>query len=56
MPFEEFYQIKVGDVIKLDQDTQKDLTLMIGKVPKYKGRPMMNGRKYVFSITEPIQQ
>lgn len=56
MAFEEFYQIKVGDVIKLDQDTQKDLTLLIGNVPKYKGRPMMNGRKYVFSVTDPIQQ
>ncbi|MBI1333398.1 MAG: flagellar motor switch protein FliM [Armatimonadetes bacterium] len=56
MAFEDFYQIKVGDVIKLDQDTQKDLTLLIGNVAKYKGRPMMNGRKYVFSITEPIQQ
>jgi len=55
MAFEDFYQIKVGDVIKLDQDTQKDLTLLIGNVPKYKGRPMMNGRKYVFSITDPIQ-
>ena len=55
MKFEDFYQIKVGDVIKLDQDTQKDLTLLIGNVPKYKGRPMMNGRKYVFSITDPIQ-
>ena len=56
MAFEDFYQIKVGDVIKLDQDTQKDLTLLIGNVPKYKGRPMMNGRKYVFSVTDPIQQ
>jgi flagellar motor switch protein FliM len=55
MPFEDFYQIKVGDVIKLDQDTQKDLTLLIGNVPKYKGRPVMNGRKYAFSITNPIQ-
>ena len=56
MAFEDFYQVKVGDVIKLDQDTQKDLTLLIGNVPKYHGRPMMNGRKYVFSITDPIQQ
>jgi flagellar motor switch protein FliM len=56
MAFEDFYQIKIGDVIKLDQDTQKDLTLLIGNVPKYKGRPMMNGRKYVFSVTDPIQQ
>lgn len=56
MPFEEFYQLKLGDVIKLDQDTNKDLTLLIGNMPKYKGRPMMNGRKYVFSITRPLQQ
>ncbi len=56
MAFEDFYHVKVGDVIKLDQDTQKDLTLLIGNVPKYKGRPMMNGRKYVFSITDSIQQ
>lgn len=56
MPFEEFYQLKLGDVIKLDQDTNKDLTLLVGNVPKYKGRPMMNGRKYVFSVTKPLQQ
>jgi flagellar motor switch protein FliM len=55
MAFEDFYQIKVGDVIKLEQDTQKDLTLLIGNVPKFKGRPMMNGRKYVFSISDQIQ-
>ena len=56
VPFEEFLEVKVGDVIKLDQMTEKDLTFMIANVPKFKGRPMMNGKRYVFSITEPIQQ
>ncbi len=56
VPFEEFLNVKVGDVIRLDQMTEKDLTFMIMNVPKFKGRPMMNGKRYVFSITEPIQQ
>jgi flagellar motor switch protein FliM len=56
IPFEEFYQMRPGDVIRLDQQTSKDLTLLIGNVPKFKGRPMMNGKRYVFSITEPIEQ
>jgi len=55
LPFEEFYQIKPGDVIRLDQQTAKDLVLMIGNVPKFRGRPMMSGKRYVFSITEPIE-
>lgn len=56
VPFEEFLEVKVGDVIKLDQMTEKDLTFMVANVPKFKGRPMMNGKRYVFSITEPILQ
>jgi flagellar motor switch protein FliM len=52
---EEFLNVKPGDVIRLDQMTDKDLTFVVGKVPKYKGRPMMNGKRYVFSITEPIR-
>lgn len=56
IPFEQFLNVKPGDVIRLDQMTEKDLTFLVGKVPKFKGRPMMNGHRYVFSITETIQQ
>jgi flagellar motor switch protein FliM len=55
MTFDQLYGLKIGDVVRLDQMTEKDLTFMIGNVPKFKGRPMMNGNRYVFSITEPIE-
>jgi len=52
----EFLSLHPGDVIRLNRRTDEDLTLMVGNVPKFEGKPAMNGKQVVFSVTEAIQE
>ena len=52
----QFNALKPGDMIRLDQSTADDLTLLVGNRPKLLGRPEMSGRKVVFTITNPIPE
>lgn len=51
----EFVSLQPGDIIRLDQRTDADLTLLLGNVPKYGGRPALKGRKLVFSVSDPLE-
>jgi flagellar motor switch protein FliM len=51
----EFMALNPGDIIRLDQQTDHDLTLLIGNVPKYGGKPALRGKKLVFSVSEPLE-
>ncbi len=51
---DEFQNLKAGDVLRLDQKTQDDLTFLVGDVPKFYGKPALQGKKLVFSVTDAI--
>jgi len=52
----DFLSLQPGDIIKLSRKTDEDLTLMVGNVPKFEGKPAMNGKQVVFSVTDTIQE
>ncbi|MER3495450.1 MAG: flagellar motor switch protein FliM, partial [Armatimonadota bacterium] len=52
----EFGELKPGDILRLERRTDDDLELLVGDIPKYGGRPVMSGKRVLFSITEPISQ
>lgn len=51
----DFLSLQPGDILKLDRKTAEDLKFLVGKKEKFKGKPAMSGKKYVFSITEGIE-
>ena len=53
---QDFLHLQKGDIVKLDQQTARDLQFLVGDIPKYLGRPALQGRKVVFSVTDPIQE
>jgi flagellar motor switch protein FliM len=53
---QDFLALQAGDVIRLDQRTADDITMSVGNVPKFMGRTMLQGKKYVFSVTEHITE
>ncbi|MCX7799589.1 MAG: flagellar motor switch protein FliM [Fimbriimonadales bacterium] len=50
-----FLALKVGDVIRLERETEEDLTLLVGNVPKFQGKPALQGKKLVFTVSQPIE-
>jgi flagellar motor switch protein FliM len=52
----DFLALRPGDVLRLDQKTENDLSLLIGNVPKYEGKPALQGKKLVFSVTDAITE
>lgn len=55
LPFADFLQLKAGDVLRLNQSTAKDLKMLVQGVPKYEGKPALNGKRLVFAISNPIE-
>jgi flagellar motor switch protein FliM len=53
--FEELMRLKEGDVIRLTRRSVDDLELLVGEVPKFRGKPAVRGRKLVFAVTDPIE-
>jgi flagellar motor switch protein FliM len=53
---QDFLSLQPGDVVKLNRKTDEDLTLLIANIPKFEGKPAMNGKKVVFSVTESIEE
>ena len=47
----QFVALKPGDTLRLAQPTEEPLTLSVNGVPKYVGRPAMQGKKIVFAVT-----
>jgi flagellar motor switch protein FliM len=56
LQIKEFLSLQPGDILKLDQRTDQDLTFLVGDVPKFEGKPAMSGKKVVFSVTDSIEQ
>lgn len=51
----DFLGLKAGDVVCLDQKAENDLDFLVGNVPKFEGKPALQGKKLVFSVTNPIE-
>lgn len=51
-----FLDLRPGDIVRLDQKTKRDITMLVADVPKFYGRPALDGKHVVFSVTEPIQE
>lgn len=51
----DFLSLKKGDVLRLDQKTDNDLTMLIESQPKYAGKPAMQGKKLVFSVSDVLE-
>lgn len=52
----DFLALKPGDVLRLDQKTEQDLNLLVSAVPKFQGKPALQGKKLVFSVTDVITE
>jgi flagellar motor switch protein FliM len=52
----EFLSLQPGDVLRLHQKTEDDLLLLVSDIPKYQGRPALQGKKLVFSISDSIEE
>jgi flagellar motor switch protein FliM len=52
----DFIQLKPGDILRLDQQTAKDLPMLVGDVAKFEGKPALDGKKIVFTITSPVEE
>jgi flagellar motor switch protein FliM len=56
VPVQQFLALKPGDVLRLEQRTEQDLTMLVGDVPKFEGKPALQGKKLVFSVSNPIEE
>lgn len=52
----DFLVLQPGDVVLLDQKTDQDLRLLVGNLPKFEGRPALQGKKIVFSVSNSIRE
>jgi flagellar motor switch protein FliM len=52
----DFLSLKCGDILRLDQKTANDLTMLIESEPKYSGKPAMQGKKLVFSVSSALEE
>lgn len=52
----EFMSLKPGDVLRLDQRTERDLRLLVADIPKFHGKPALQGKKVVFAVSNPIEE
>ncbi|MBX3120364.1 MAG: flagellar motor switch protein FliM [Fimbriimonadaceae bacterium] len=47
----DFLKLQPGDVLRLGQKTRDDLNLYVGGIPKYEGKPALQGKKLVFTVS-----
>lgn len=52
----QFMKLAAGDVLRLDQRTERDLRLLIADIPKFHGKPALQGKKVVFAVSNPIEE
>lgn len=51
----DFLRLQKGDILRLDQKTEADLTMLVSETPKFEGKPALVGKKIVFNVTQPIE-
>lgn len=56
MSVQDFLALKPGDLVRLDQRTAEELTMLVGNVPKFLGKPALQGKNLVFSIVDPVTE
>lgn len=56
MKVREFLQLKAGDVVRLDQKANRDLTFLVNQTEKFEGRPALNGSKLVLKVSHTIEK
>lgn len=54
--FEDFLSLRSGDVLRLNQKTNKDMSLMVSDQEKFRGQPSLNGKRIAFHINETVQE
>lgn len=50
----ELLQLKVGDVVKLEQNQHDEVSVLVGENPKFRGKPGVRGRKLAVHISRVI--
>jgi len=50
----DFLGMRSGDVVTLDQHSERDLVFTVSGTPKFEGKPALHGKKYVFTVTDSI--
>jgi len=50
---QDFMKLRQGDVMRLDQKTDRDIMMLVSETPKYEGRAALDGKKLVFNVTGP---
>lgn len=53
---DEFTGLHPGDVLCLDQRTDRDLVLLVEGVPKFFGKPALQGKKLAFTVSDSIEE
>ncbi|MBS1723225.1 MAG: flagellar motor switch protein FliM [Armatimonadetes bacterium] len=49
----EFLRLRQGDVLKLDQASDRDIQMLVSRAPKFEGRPALHQKKLVFTVSGP---
>lgn len=55
MRVREFLQLKVGDIVRLDQKASQDLKFLINQTEKFEGKPALSGSKLVLKVSHAIE-
>ncbi|MCE9559959.1 MAG: flagellar motor switch protein FliM [Armatimonadetes bacterium] len=50
----EFLNLKVGDVLELDQKKDENLVLNVGEIPKFEGKPGLRGKRVTFTVLNTV--
>jgi flagellar motor switch protein FliM len=56
MQLKDFIRLREGDMIRLDRKSDDELTLNVGGLPKYVGRPAKNGKNLILNVTGPWEE
>jgi flagellar motor switch protein FliM len=51
----DFLRLKEGDVLRLDQQADRDLVLLVGDIPKFEGKPALTGKKLAFTVSHSVE-
>ena len=54
LKIQDFIKLAPGDVLVLDQKKDNSLVLMVSDTPKFRGKPTLDDKSVVFTITESI--
>lgn len=54
LSIQDFLSLQPGDLLRLDQKTSNEIELLVSDVPKYAGRPALDGKNMVFTVTQPL--